>query len=188
MLDRIGLGAETISVVRNGQTKLLHRFPANQPLLKEGLRFLQREGDFAAYEKDAVAPSITLPDASGTTHTVHYGSKWVLVHIWSTWCPPCWADIDALNEFANPAPESLTVVAVAVNDTNQSLERFTKEHPLQFVNLMGGEWESKFANDFNVVSVPADVLVDADGHVLFVGVGAGSFRSVVELVKGYSLL
>jgi len=188
MLNAIGLGAETISVVRNGQTKLLHQFPANQPLLKESLRVRQRVSDFAAYTKDAVIPSITLPDTAGRIHLIRYGSKLVLIHIWSTRCPPCWADIDALNEFANPSRESLTVVAVDVDDTNDSLDQFTKEHPLQFVNLMGGGWEGKFANDFNVARIPADVLVDADGHVIFVGVGAGSFRSVIELVKGYSLL
>jgi|SRR5215472_8892853 len=188
MLHAIGPGVETISVLRNGQKKLLRQFPSNQPLLKESLRFRQGEGDFAVYRKDDVIPSITLPDVSGRTQTVHYGSQFVLIHIWSTRCPPCWADIEALNEFANPAPESLSLVTVDLDDTSDSLDQFTKLHPVQVVNLMGGGWESKFANDFNIIGLPTDVLVDIDGHVIFVGVGAGSFRSAIELVKGYALL
>jgi hypothetical protein len=92
-----------------------------------------------------------------------------------------------LNEFANPAPESLSVVAVAIDDTSDTFDRFTKLHPVRVVNLLGGGWESKFAHDFNIIGLPTDVLVDTDGHVIFVGLGAGSFRSVIELLKGYSL-
>ena len=60
MLHAIGPGVETISVLRNGQKKLLRQFPSNQPLLKESLRFRQRVGDFAAYTRRC--------------HTFHYAS------------------------------------------------------------------------------------------------------------------
>ena len=187
ILAEIGHGAGTVSVVREGKDKLLHRFPPKTPLLKEGWPLMQREGDFLE-EKNSSAPSISLPDLTGSMHTVHFGSKWVLVHIWSTRCSPCWADMDAVNEFANPAPESLIVVAVSVDDTSESLERFTKEHAVRVLNLIAGGWDGKFPNDFNVVSLPADVLIDPEGNVVFVGVGAASFRSVLELLKAYSLL
>jgi hypothetical protein len=67
MLHAIGPGVETISVLRNGQKKLLRQFPSNQPLLKESLRFRQGEGVFATYRKDAVIPSHPISKLPGAT-------------------------------------------------------------------------------------------------------------------------
>jgi len=47
----------------------------------------------------------------------------VLIHFWATWCAPCLEELPDLIDFAT-SQKNLTVLAVAVNDTPEKIDRF----------------------------------------------------------------
>ena len=106
----IPLDAVTVTVIRDGTLKTLHLFPRKEPLVEFAPRY--HSTTFMPCAKDLTAPQLTLTDVSGQSHTIRYGPKWTLLHIWSTSCPACWADIDTLNEISAPPLSSVSLVAV----------------------------------------------------------------------------
>jgi len=186
ILSRIQAGAGTAKVIRKGAVTTLHFLPQQEPLLKS---FRQPRGSekLPLYGKLALAPIVALPDVLGQTHTLRYGPKWTLVHIWSTGCPPCWRDVSALNEISIQPEPSLAVIGIAINDNVETIKAFSQREPLGFVNLLGGDWnDGQIAHTFGPTEVPTDVLVDPSGHVVFVAVGSDALRSTLEALKEFS--
>jgi AhpC/TSA family len=183
-LRRIGSGAETAEITRNGSTRLLHLAPLQEKLLKLGAP--QHISDIAApiYAKEAPAPSLELNDESGKIHRIQYGPNWTLIHIWSTACAVCYRDISALNEILNPPPTNLTVVVIAIDDTIETLSDFSRREALRFKNLIGGTWiDGPVTKAFDPTEVPTDIIADPTGQVMFVGAGSDSLRSALAYTK-----
>lgn len=187
IFDRIGREESTVTVVRDGTPKILHLFPGQEPLIGLAPPFTSFRRELPACSMDDTLPVLTLPDSSGQSHVIRYGPKWMLLHIWSTFCPACWKDIPALNEISIPPPDNLAVVVVAVNDDARTIEAFSLQRPIQFEKLLGGTWDrGAIVEHFRPVELPADVLIDPLGTIVFVGAGSDSLRSALELMKRVS--
>lgn len=186
ILSNIAGEASTVKVIRHGTMRTLHFDSQQEPLLKlVPRRFSKKRPPSEA--KAAVAPSVELPDLAGKLHLINYGPNWTLIHIWSTGCPACWRDIPPLNEISQPPLASVVVIAIAMNDSAETIEEFSKGHPIGFTNLLGGNWDGPMTKAFGPMEFPADVLVDPSGHVAFVGVGSDALRSALERLKELSL-
>lgn len=183
-LLRIGTEARTAQVLRNGRNQILHLMPSPDSRLRLiGPQFVS---DVAPpiYADEAPAPRIELQDQLGKIHQVKYGPSWTLIHVWTTSCSVCWRDISALNEMLNPPSTGLEIIVIAINDTAQSIDDFSRRQPFNFYNLLGGKWiGGSIARAFNPTQLPADVLVDPSGYVMFVGAGSDSLHSALEYTK-----
>ena len=119
---------------------------------------------------------------------MRYGPKWTLIHIWSTACSSCWRDVSALNEMLNPPSSKLVVVVIVINDTADTIATFSHLYPVEFNNLLGGDWtDGQVAKAFDPIGVPMDVIIDPAGHATFAGIGEGSLQSALEYWKGLAL-
>jgi len=119
-------------------------------------------------------PAVTIQDLDGNAVDLGrwVGKKPVIVEFWATWCPIC-ADLlprmEAAHKKYGDRVEFL-VVAVAVNESPNTVRRHLDRHPMPFTFL----WDVN-GNATRAFQAPATsyvAVLDAKGKVVYTGVGA----------------
>jgi thiol-disulfide isomerase/thioredoxin len=119
-------------------------------------------------------PAVTIEDLDG--HPVDLG-RWVgkrpiIVEFWATWCPIC-AELLPRMEVAQKKygdRVDFLVVAVAVNQSPNSVRHHLARHPMPFTFL----WDVN-GNATRAFQAPATsyvAVLDARGKVVYTGIGA----------------
>ena len=118
-------------------------------------------------------PAVTLESLSGDTVSLArwVGKKPVIVEFWATWCPICeelLPRMEAAHETYGDRAE-FVVVAVAVNQSKNSVRRHIERHPMPFTFL----WDANGAavRAFQAPSTSYIAVLDASGKVVYTGVG-----------------
>jgi thiol-disulfide isomerase/thioredoxin len=110
----------------------------------------------------------------------------VLLNFWATWCPPCRAELPALDRLAGElGPRGLRVLAVSDEDP-EVIRRFLSdrtEREIEYGFVRSIPAESPFALALRYR--PVSVLIDAQGRVRAVIIGAQSFEAFRQMVEPY---
>jgi thiol-disulfide isomerase/thioredoxin len=119
-------------------------------------------------------PAVTIEDLDGKPVDLGrwVGKKPVIVEFWATWCPIC-AELlprmEAAQKKYGDRAEFL-VIAVAVNQSPNTVRRHLTRHPMPFKFL----WDVN-GNATRAFQAPATsyvAVLDARGRVVYTGVGA----------------
>jgi thiol-disulfide isomerase/thioredoxin len=119
-------------------------------------------------------PGPTLETVNGTTVDLAevIGSRPIFLEFWATWCPLCRAleprVLDAHRRFGDRV--AFFGVAVAVQQSRQSVRRHLDSHPIPFPMLWDARGEAVRA--FEAPSTSYVVILDADGAVVYTGTGS----------------
>ena len=118
-------------------------------------------------------PAVTLESMTGDSVALSrwIGKKPVIVEFWATWCPIC-AELlprmeAAQKKFGDRA--EFLVVAVAVNQSKNTVRRHLDKHPMPFTFLWDGNGAAVRA--FQAPSTSYIAVLDANGRVVYTGVG-----------------
>src|SRR3989440_8608004 len=118
-------------------------------------------------------PAVTLQNLNGDSVALSQwiGKKPVLVEFWATWCPIC-AELlprmeAAKQKFGDRA--EFIVVAVAVNQSRNSVRRHLERHSMPFTFLWDGNGAAVRA--FQAPSTSYIAVLDSKGKVVYTGVG-----------------
>lgn len=91
-----------------------------------------------------------------------------LVSLWATWCESCAREFDALNRLdARARDRGAVVVGVAVGEPAGTVADFVRRHDLRYAQLVDEGFY--LADALGQRKVPATVVVDRAGRVVFVG-------------------
>lgn len=130
-----------------------------------GMIPLPRQG-FAAPDFNLQTPegeSIGLSDLRGQP---------VLINLWTSWCPPCRAEMPALQRVYD-AYQDQGFVVLAVNATNQDSRQealdFAQELGLTFPILL--DTTGKVSGSYQLRSLPTSFFVDSQGVIQEVVIG-----------------
>jgi thiol-disulfide isomerase/thioredoxin len=128
------------------------------------------------------APELTLTDVSGNpvSLTDHLG-KVILVNMWATWCPPCKAEMPTLQAFYEKyQAQGFVIVGINDGETIELVEPFVRDYGLTFPVWLDGEYLSEKA--FNTVNLPSSYVIDRQGTVRLMWIGAISPRVLEKYV------
>jgi len=105
-------------------------------------------------------PTFSLPNTTGANVALAAArGRVVLVHFFATWCEPCREELPALNRLAARANGSVKVLAIAVADADQRVQRFFGSTPVDFPILL--DRDRAVARAWNVATLPMTFVLDA---------------------------
>ena len=132
-----------------------------------------RDGLSVAYGNPP-APRLALNDLRGREHRLSdLRGRVVVLNFWATWCPPCIAEMPAIQRMYDALRrEGLEVLAVNAGEGAEDIRRFLREFdpPLTFPILLDRDGET-FAR-WRVRGLPRTFVVDASGNLAYSAEGA----------------
>jgi thiol-disulfide isomerase/thioredoxin len=134
---------------------------------------LLRAQDIIGIPVGETPPPVTLENLNGDTVSLArwVGKKPVIVEFWATWCPICEALLPRLETAQKKYGDraEFVVVAVAVNQSKNSVRRHLDRHPMPFTFLWDGNGAAVRA--FQAPSTSYIAVLDGTGRVVYTGVG-----------------
>lgn len=122
-------------------------------------------------------PGFRLPTSRATEHAVPAGTGPFLLNFWATWCPPCRAEMAALDRVHRGlATRGLAVLGISVDEDVFLVQEFALKEKLTLPLLFdrGGELAR---SAFRIASYPTSFLIDKRGVVAEVWVGERDWDS-----------
>jgi cytochrome c biogenesis protein CcmG, thiol:disulfide interchange protein DsbE len=108
-----------------------------------------------------------------------------LVNIWATWCPPCRAEMPAMEKLYQAlGPKGLRIIAVSLDENPKDVEEFVKELGITFEVLH--DKSRDIERVYQTTGYPESFLLDKNGVIVKKIIGehpwsSPSSQSVVTL-------
>ncbi len=131
------------------------------------------ENTTAAPQAGFPAPDFTLNTLTGETYTLsELKGKAVLVNLWATWCPPCRAEMPAIQKIYDEyKDQGLVVLAIdmTTQDNPLNIAPFAEEFGLNFPILLDETGDISLA--YQLRSLPSSFFINRDGIISEVVIG-----------------
>jgi len=119
------------------------------------------------------APDFSLKTPNGETYTLsELKGHAVLVNLWATWCPPCRAEMPAIERMYQEYKDRGFIV-LAVNMTSQDdafeVVPFIEQHAITFPVLL--DETNTVATLYQLRSLPSSYFIDRNGIISEVVIG-----------------
>ncbi|HEX5837670.1 MAG TPA: TlpA disulfide reductase family protein [Anaerolineales bacterium] len=130
-------------------------------------------GQIPAPQKGFLAPDFELKTPAGDSIKLSdLREQAVLLNLWATWCPPCRAEMQTIEEVYNEYKEQgFTVLAVNMTYQDNPLEimPFVESQGLSYPILLDETGE--MAKAYQLKSLPSSYFIDRDGMINEVVIG-----------------
>jgi peroxiredoxin len=110
------------------------------------------------------APDFEIELIEGETVTLSgYGGEVVLLNFWGTWCPPCRAEMPALQRtWEEYKDRGVVFLGVAIYDEKADVEKFAEAFGITYP--LGVDIQGDLTVDYKVTSFPTTFLIDREGN------------------------
>lgn len=110
------------------------------------------------------APDFEIELIDGATVSLSgYRGEVVLLNFWGTWCPPCRAEMPALQRtWEEYEDQGVVFLGVAIYDEKADVEKFAESYGITYplgVDILGD-----LTVDYKVTSFPTTFLIDREGN------------------------
>ena len=136
----------------------------------------------ALAQQGAAATDFTLASLAGTDISLaDYAGNVVVVNFWATWCPPCRAEMPALNRFYEAhRDEGFVILAVNEQEDVGTVRPFIQANNFTFPVLL--DMQGRVAQQYSTRSFPTTFIIDRDGMIQHVQTGEISERELEAIV------
>ena len=138
-------------------------------------------------EKLMPAPAMVVQSVDGKTVALRgQKGKVVFINFWATWCPPCLAELPAVNGFYQKIKDNPNIIFLSV-DVDGKLNRssaFLKSREYQFPVYVGNL--DRLPVPFYSGTIPTTLVIDKRGLVVFNHTGKANYDDddFARFVKG----
>ncbi|GAB4262611.1 MAG: TlpA disulfide reductase family protein [Candidatus Promineifilaceae bacterium] len=128
------------------------------------------------------APDFTLDTLDGSQITLsHLRGKVVMINLWTSWCPPCRAEMPAIDKVYR-ANKERGLEVLAVNSTFQDSEAdaaaFAQELSLSFPILL--DRDGAVSQRYQLRALPTTFFIDRQGIIRAVVPGGPMSESLIQ--------
>jgi cytochrome c biogenesis protein CcmG/thiol:disulfide interchange protein DsbE len=148
------------------------------------------QGAIPAPREGFLAPDFTLTSSTG--HEIHLADlrgKPVLINLWASWCPPCKAEMPAIERvYQNYKGQGLQVIAIntTYQDTRAAADSFAQSEGLTFPIVY--DTDGKVSREYQLQALPSTFFIAPNGKIQTVVLGGpmseALLRSKVEQLLG----
>jgi peroxiredoxin len=140
-------------------------------------------GRIPAPQKGFLAPDFSLSTIDGQTIRLsELRGKPVLLNIWATWCPPCRAEMPAIQR-AHQQYQAQGLAILGVNatqqDSRQEAVEFSRSQGLTFPILL--DEEGQVNQLYQTRALPTSFFIDAQGVIQEVVVGGPMSEALLRI-------
>jgi peroxiredoxin len=145
------------------------------PLGANGANATASGGDAARTRQSA--PDFTLLDPDGRqTSLSDWRGRPVLLNFWATWCGRCGVEMPTIQTaFEKHQADGLMVLAIAVDDDRDDVQRFFDKYDLTFQPLLD---DGTVARAYQVFGLPTSFFINADGEIVATHIGVLTARAL----------
>nr|CAA6812352.1 MAG: Cytochrome oxidase biogenesis protein Sco1/SenC/PrrC, putative copper metallochaperone [uncultured Thiotrichaceae bacterium] len=118
--------------------------------------------------------------------SAHIG-KPLLINFWASWCPPCRAELPALNKaWAALKDDGVEMLAVNVGENKDAINAFLEDYPIDFPVLMDEAGDSMA--QWKIKGMPTTIMLNASGEVVYhiAGERAWDSEGVLSQIRSLS--
>ncbi len=138
-------------------------------------------GTTSAPRVSGPSPDFSLQDISGKTVSLAGArGRPVIINFWATWCPPCKAEMPAINAVAQAHPDTV-VLAVDVMEGPALVHDYLTTMPLGFSPLL--DPNGTVAGQYHVSSLPSSFFIGPDGIIRAINVGPMDQPTIEQNVR-----
>ncbi|MBO0994377.1 TlpA family protein disulfide reductase [Bacillus sp. SD088] len=149
---------------------------------------IYNSGEISDYSNSGIRKGELAPDFELTTldgeavKLSDYKGKRVMLNFWATWCPPCRAEMPDMQKFQDN--KDVQVLAVNLSETESSLDNIPKfVDELNLSLTIPLDKESAVSKEYRVVAYPTTYMIDSDGRIQFIAMGAMNYDFMVEQLE-----
>ncbi|MBA7693398.1 Thiol-disulfide oxidoreductase ResA [subsurface metagenome] len=130
------------------------------------------------------APDFQLPNLEGQVVSLSdFRGKPVLLNFWATWCSPCRFEMPFIQSiFEESSDTGLVILAVDIGEAPSTVKDFIQSGNFSFPVLL--DTSQDVALEYNIRGIPTTFLIDKDGIIQEIRVGA--FPSMLEIKRSLS--
>lgn len=123
------------------------------------------------------APDFNLPDMGGEMHTLaDYKGKPAIINFWTTWCPPCRAELPSMNRaWEKVKDDGIEMIAVNVGESEDTIFTFMGDYPIDFTVLLDESGE--IINQWPIRGLPTTFILDKQGNIVYRAIGGREWDS-----------
>ena len=91
--------------------------------------------------------------------------KVVLIDFWATWCRPCIGELPNVKRtYKKYKDQGFEIVSISLDTDRRKFKSFVSRQRMDWYHVMdGGGWSTRLAKKYNIRSIPAMFLLDANG-------------------------
>lgn len=127
------------------------------------------EKEESGIKKSQLAPDFTLKNLAGEEVTLSdFRGKKVILNFWTTWCPPCKAEMPHMQKYYDQYGEKDNVIILAVNltydsDSEEKVKQFASSYNIDFPILL--TQKDMIEKQYKIMTIPSTFFIDTEGHI-----------------------
>ncbi len=129
------------------------------------------------YKKKVNAPSFALKDINAKEVRLDdLRGKIVFLNFWATWCPPCREEMPSMEKlYRKFKDKDFIMLAINLREDGRAVKTFKEKIGLSFPIPLDSN--GAVGSNYGIASIPTTYLVDREGNVIGVALGARDWSS-----------